>query len=45
MKKALLIFSGIIFVIGTILLCYVDWKIYLGVMLLMWANNITINNK
>lgn len=41
MNLKLLIFSAIISIVGFGLLAYVDWKIFLGVFLVLWGNNIT----
>lgn len=48
-KLALLIFSGIVFIGGAaIVIIFSSWKLFGGIFLLMWADNISrnsVNNK
>lgn len=39
-KTLLFILLSVLWVAGSLLLIYTDWKIFVGVFLLMWANNL-----
>lgn len=44
MKKKILIFQLLFGFIGMVILLLVDWKIAIGIFLLMWANNLMLQD-
>ena len=44
-KISLWILSTILLSLGMILICSVSWKVLIGVLFLIWGNNIDLNNK
>jgi hypothetical protein len=39
-KNALYVFSGLLFVAGGAVVILISWKLFLGIILIMWADNI-----
>jgi hypothetical protein len=44
-KISLWILSVILLTSGILLICSVNWKVLIGVLFLIWGNNIDLNNK